>query len=150
MAKVRKKYNPVESARKTNIAILKGFCIAYFANDEKPKQDIILCDLKGNVKSVTKTMSDAITLFKYKWSVMLVVFCIEKGQKTAKMKLCKFSHPYIQSDLVDYLNKAHQDFIQDMKDKSVNMTGAGWLASAVGRDFNEEETGYIFEKLGAF
>ena len=36
------------------------------------------------------------------------------------------------------------------KELNVNVSGVGWLASPVGRDFDEEEVGRIFEKLGAF
>jgi len=32
----------------------------------------------------------------------------------------------------------------------VDITGAGWLASPVGRDFTTEEAGEIFRKLGAW
>ena len=93
---------------------------------------------------VTKTMSDAITLFRYKWSVILAVFCIEKNQDTCKLEIVEFKHPYIQSELVEYLNERHQAFIEKQKKMNVNMVGAGWIASPVGRDFTSDEAGDIF------
>lgn len=149
MKKRNKKYNRVEAVRRNNERILKGFAVAYFANDETPKQDIILTNIKGDVMPVNKTMAEAISEFPYKWSIMLGVFCVEKGLKTCKMELVKFTERYYQSDLVAYLNDRHQAFIQKQKDKNVNMSGAGWIASPVGRDFSEDEAGNIFSKLGA-
>ncbi len=150
MKKRNKKYNRVEAVRKSNERILKGFCVCYFANDNTPKQDIILANLKGDKMPVTQTMADAITHHRYKWSVMLGVFCIEKGNATCKFELAEFDGYYLQSELVGYLNDRHQAFIAKQKSKNVNMTGAGWIASPVARDFTEDEAGAIFEKIGAF
>lgn len=150
MKKRSKKYNRVEAVRKNNERILKNTAVVYFANDETPKQDIILCNLKGKQLKVTETIADGIQKFPYKWSVMLAVFCIEKGLKTCKFELVQFTERYYQHSLVEYLNKKHQAFINKHKEKNVNMTGAGWLASPVCRDFSEDEAGLIFEELSAF
>tara|TARA_R110000822_G_scaffold254332_3_gene380632 strand:+ start:2627 stop:3085 length:459 start_codon:yes stop_codon:yes gene_type:complete len=145
-----KKHNPVEAARKNNIRVLKGFAIAFIANDKSSKEPIKLINLKGDERPVTKTMSDAITVFRYKWSVMLAIFCIEKGNETCKFEIIEFKQPYLQSELVVYLNERHQAFIVKQKKMNVRMVGAGWLASPVGRDFTSEEAGDIFKKLGAW
>lgn len=150
MKKRNKKHNPVEAARKNNLRILKGFAVAFIANDKSSKEPIKLINLKGDERPVTKTMSDAITVFRYKWSVMLAIFCIEKGKETCKFEIVEFKQPYLQSELVGYLNERHQAFIVKQKKMNVRMVGAGWLASPVGRDFTSEEAGDIFKKLGAW
>ncbi len=66
-----KKYNRVEAARRNNERILKGLAVCYFVNDNTPKQDIILTNLKGERAHITKTMSDAITCHRYKWQIYL-------------------------------------------------------------------------------
>lgn len=145
-----KKYNPLKYVQSNNERILKGFAVCFFVNDETPNQSIILTNLKGDEKPVTKTMAVALEKFPYVWSIMLCAFCIEKNEPTCKMKLVKCNSRYYQKDLVDYLNGEHQAFFKSLRDKNVNLTGGGWCASAVGRDFSEEEVGNIFEKLGAF
>ncbi len=150
MKKRNKSYNPLKFVQYNNERILKGFAVAYFVNDEVPSQDIMLTDLKGNKKPVTRTLAESIQNFPYKWSVMLCAFCIEKGKPSCKMKLVRCNSRYYQKDLVNYLNGEHQAFFKSLRDKSVNLTGGGWVASAVGRDFSEDEAGNIFEQLGAF
>ena len=150
MKKRNKNYNPLKNVQLNNERILKGFAVCFFVNDDIENQPIILTNLKGEERPVTKTMADALQKFPYEWSVMLSVFCIEKNEPTCKMKLVKCKSRYYQADLVDYLNGEHQAFIKSLKDKNVKLTGGGWIASAVGRDFSEEEVGVIFSKLGAF
>ena len=150
MAKRDKKYNPLKFVQTNNERLLRNFAICYFVNDATPKQNIILTNFKGERFPVTKTMAQAIQHFPYEWSVMLCAFCIEKGSPSCKMKLVKFNTRYYQKDLVSYLNDEHQAFFKSLRDKNVTLTGGGWTASAVGRDFTEEEVGNIFDNLKAF
>ena len=150
MKKRNKSYNPLKFVQTNNERLLRNFAVCYFVNDETPKQDIILTNLNGDRMPVTKTVAQAIQYFPYQWSVMLCAFCIEKGEPSCKMKLVTFNTRYYQKDLVEFLNDEHQAFFKSLRDKNVNLRGGGWCASAVGRDFDEEEVGNIFDKLGAF
>ena len=150
MSKRNKKYNPIKSALINNEHILKAFAIAFVANDNSSKDPIKLINLKGEEFRVTATMADAITKFRYKWSIMLAVLCIEKGVKTCKLEIVSCKERYLQSDLPDFLNAAHQNFIDKHKAKNVNIIGAGWIASPTGRDFSEDEAGSIFTKIKAW
>ena len=92
-------------------------------------------------------------MYPYKWSVMLCCFCIEKGLATIKMELAEIKQKNkreYQRNIVADLNVKHQAFMSRQKALNVNVTGVGWLASPVGRDFDEDEVGMIFDKLGAF
>ena len=149
MAKKRKSYNPLKFVRQNNERLLRNLAVAFFATDDSKGRDIDLVTIKGEKVNVTQTMADAIEKHPYMWSLMLGVFCVEKGVNTVKFELVKFTSAYYQRDLVHYLNERHQAFIDKQKAKSVKMTGAGWIASPVGRDFSEDEAGVIFEKLGA-
>lgn len=151
MKKRNKKHNRVEAARKNNMRVLKGFAIAFVANDKSSKQPIKLINLKGEERPITKTMSDAITVFRYKWSIYLVVGCFNsKGEQELKIDYAVMTEPYLQSELVGYLNERHQNFIGDLKSKNVNMAFAGWIAKPSGRELEPEELYYIFNKLGAW
>lgn len=150
MKRRNKKYNRVEAVRKNNLRFLKNYALTFFAADNKPEQDVTMTTLDGAKATVTPVIADAITRFPYQWSIMISVFCIEKGVNTCKMELVKFTERYYQKDLIEYLNAKHQAFIKKQRDMNVNITGAGWIASPNGRDISEDEAGNIFVKLGAF
>ena len=152
MAKPRnKKHNLVEAVRKNNIRVLKGFAVAFVANDKSSNQPIKLINMKGDELPVTKTMSDAITVFPYKWFMYLVVGCFNsKGEKELKIDSAPMKEPYFQSELVEYLNKRHQKFIAGLKSKNVTMVFAGWVAKPSGREFSVEELYTIFNKFEAW
>tara|TARA_R110000737_G_C14512145_1_gene473842 strand:- start:315 stop:773 length:459 start_codon:yes stop_codon:yes gene_type:complete len=151
MKKRNKKHNPVEAARKNNIRVLKGFAIAFIANDKSSKEPIKLINLKGDERPVTKTMSDAITVFRYKWTIYLVVGCFNsKGEQELKIDYAVMKQPYLQSELVGYLNERHQNFIGELKAKNVKMNFAGWIAKPSGRELEPEELYTIFDKLEAW
>jgi hypothetical protein len=146
-----KKYNPLEVARKNNIRILRGFAIAFVANDSSSNQPIKLVNLKGEERPVTKTMEQAITRFRYQWAIYLVVGCHNsKGEKELKIDYALMTEPYLQGDLVEYLNERHQSFIKDLKSKNVVMNFAGWIARPSGRELEPEELYTIFDKLEAW
>jgi len=147
-SKRNKKYNRIEAQRLNNLYALKGCAVAFIASDKSSSSPIKLVDLKGNNMRITRLIADAISNYRYKWSIMIAVFCIEKDEPTCKFEIVDFKQPYFQNELVDYLNEQHKSFIQKQKDKNVQVTGAGWLASPTSRDFSTQEAGRIFDKLG--
>lgn len=148
MKKRKKKFNPVKHAQRVNEAILSKMAVCYIADGTD--QPINLIDLKGKKLKVTKTMANAIEKFRYKWSIMLSVFGYEKnGKRRMTFDLVTVDMPVFQSDLVDFLNETHKSIIEEFK-KNNEAIGACWLASATGRDFSEEETAAIFDKLGVW
>ena len=132
---------------------LKNVAVSFFVNDNDDSQQPEPIDLQGNHLPVTAKLANALQLYPYKWSVMLCVFCIEKGLSTIKMELAvntDLNRRDYQRNIVVKLNDLHHAFVAKQKALNVNVTGVGWLASPVCRDFDEDEVGYIFEQLGAF
>ena len=151
MSKRNKKYNPIKAVQLNNERVLKGFAVAFFASDSVPKQPIKLVNLDGDERPVTKTMSEALSLFRYKWFIYLVVGCHNsKGDRELKIDYVPCKEPYLQSELVGYLNKRHQAFINTLKDQNVRMDFAGWVAKPCGRELDPDELYNIFRKVGAF
>jgi hypothetical protein len=151
MKKRNKKFNAVEAVRMNNIRVLKSIAIAFVAGDNSEKEPIKLINLKGDEMRITQTMSDAITHFRYKWSIYLVVGCFNsKGEEELKIDYAVMTEPYLQSELVGYLNDRHQTFIGDLKSKNVRMSWAGWIARPSGRELEPEELYKMFNKLEAW
>jgi hypothetical protein len=149
MKKRNKKYNKNESDRRKNAQSLINRVLTFYAVDGKEKQRVNMTDHKGEKIEIEIKHADAITKFRYKWSVMIAVFCIEKGLKTCKLEFHYWNVFKFQNELIEHLNDAHQDFIARQKQKNVNVIGAGWIASPSGRDITEDQAGKIFESIGA-
>ena len=146
-----KKYNRVEAARRNNERILKGLAVCYFVNDNTPKQDIILTNLKGERAHITKTTSDAITCHRYKWQIYLCAGTTNtKGEKELKVEPVMCKQPYLQSQLVGFLNEQHSAFFADLKSKNVRIEFGGWIARASGRELELIEMFNMFDKLEAW
>jgi len=153
MNKRNKKHNPLRMLTLENEKSLKNVAVSYFVNDNDIKQQPEPINLQGELLKVTKKLADSLQLYPYKWSVMLCVFCVEKGLSTIKMEIAELEQKNrreYQRNIVADLNVKHQAFVAKLKALNVNVSGVGWIASPVGRDFDEEEVGRIFEKLSAF
>lgn len=153
MSKRNKKYNPLRMATVENEKHLKNVAVSYFVNDNDHDQQPEPINLQGELLKVTPKLADSLQMYPYKWSVMLCIFCIEKGNATIKMELAELEQKNkreYQRNIVADLNAKHQAFVAKQKALNVNVTGVGWVASPVNRDFSENEVGNIFEVLGAF
>ncbi len=153
MSRRNKKYNPLRVVTLENEKRLKNVAVSFFVNDDDQTQEPNPIDLQGNILDVTPKLANALQMYPYKWSVMLCIFCIEKGLSTIKMEIAENTHANrrdYQRNIVGKLNELHQEFMSRQKKLNVNVTGVGWVASPVNRDFDEDEVGRIFEKLGAF
>lgn len=153
MSKRNKKYNPLRAVVLENEKRLKNVCVSFFVNDNDSNQEPELIDMDGNVLERTPKLANAVQMFPYHWTVMLCIFCIEKGQSTIKMELAEspnLKRRDYQRNIVVALNELHQAFMKKQKALNVNVSGVGWVASPTGRDFDENEVGHIFERLNAF
>lgn len=129
-----------------NRAMLKDKFVFYMKNSHE-KRDIILIDKRGNRLDVSLRVAQAIQEFMHKWSVVTAVFGYEKN---GKQRMVKEQHridtPLFQSDIVGYLNDAHQSLINDFKQHN-EAVGAGWIASPFGVDFDDDFIDMIFNKF---
>ena len=147
--KRNKRYNPEARQRQVIAASLKQYLVTYFVNTKQAANDIGLVNFEGTSIPVTPKLAHVIETHKHKWSIMLGVFYMEKGAANCSMRLVDVNQHCKQSELVTTLNKEHQDFIKSKQDINVDVLGAGWIASPVGVDLEEDLCGNIFDKLGA-
>ena len=149
--KRNKKFNAVESARITNMAKLKNVAVAFVTNDMRLEEPVKLVKINGDELPVTNATYKALTDFRYKWSIYLIVGCFNsKGDDEIKIDYAFMTELYFQSELVHYLNERHQIFINDLRSKNVNISFAGWVARPTGREINPEELYEIFRKQKAW
>lgn len=149
--KRNKKYNHLAKVTKGNERILKNFAVM-FSTSEKlaPSADgnkIKLINMQGDLMPVSQTMAAAIANFRYKWFIYLVVGCYNtKGEKELKIDPVPCTEPYLQSELVGYLNDRHDAMIDKLKAQNVNIAFYGWVAKASGDEFTDEALFNIFDK----
>lgn len=152
--KRNKKHNKVEAIRRNNSRILKGFAVAFTTGvgaTPSPEHPIKLINLNGELMQITQTMAHAIADFKYKWFVYLVVGCYNsKGNRELKIDRVPCTEPYLQSELVEYLNTRHSSMITDLTSKNVRIEFVGWIAKPSGAEFTDEKLYDIFEGFGSW
>jgi hypothetical protein len=150
MKKRNKKFNHVKAATIVAQQALKNLAVAKVVNDSND-QPIALINMKGDKLGITHGIASAISDFRFKWSIYLVIGTTSRrNNKELKIDHVPCAEPYLQSELVGYLNKRHQDFIADLVSKNVRMDFAGWIAKPSGREIEPEELFDIFYNLGAW
>lgn len=150
MKRRNKKFNRVKAATIVAQQALKNLAVAKVVNDSFDKP-ITLIDMQGNELSITRGIADAITDYRFKWSIYLVVGCVSRrGNKELKIDHVPCAEPYLQSELVGFLNERHSNFVRDFERKGVKMNFAGWVAKPSGREIDPEGLYNIFDKLGGW
>jgi len=145
-----KSYNPRKHFDSYIRTILSKSLIVYFVNENHPDTLVELISMTGDRITVTSSLAKVLESHKHQWSVMLGIFYIEKGRRNCSFLIAEADKPRMQSEMVHDLNTEHQEFIESKKKQGVEVLGAGWIASPVGLDLDEELCGKIFDKLGAF
>ena len=105
-----------------NEKLLSDVYVSYFANGDYPRHIARPINSNGKLIGADLKLKSMLENFPYNWSVIMCVFTIENGKPS----------------------------IRKIETLNVEVTGIGWLSSPVGRDFDEDEVGRIFEKLSAF
>lgn len=104
---------------------------------------------KGIETKPTLEMANIIADLRFKWDIVLAVFMREKNGKL-KTALKPSPAPYAchQYQLVDSLNQAHMDFVNEY-DRDL-ICGAGWIASPYKLELTDQQIDEILTKFGAY
>lgn len=149
MKKRNKKYNRVEAQRRNNESALKDFMVMYFTGGAP--REIDLLSPQGEKITPSLRVADAIQNYRYKWNIHLCVGCYNsKNEKELKSELIIPSSYYLQSEMVDFLNKEHQEMIGELKSKNVKVAWAGWVAKAYGSDIEPQRLHELFDQQEAW
>lgn len=146
--KRKKKSNIHLRHRRIAEASFNKYVIAYATNQGMKETSLI--KMPG-AKIVKPTLFEAQTLTenRFHWTMHLAGFGRkENGLEYMEYEVIKTSAPYLQRDLVHYLNDRHQEFLRQMNDS--RRVGAGWVATMSGREMTEYELKEIFNRLNAW
>jgi hypothetical protein len=148
MKKRNKKYsnNKLLRAIRTAESILKHFCIINVNNQDG------LCRLlklhNGEEVAVTQDVYNSLTYTRFNWSIYIAGFGFKGSENYTKSKIVISDKPYLQSELIEFLNAEHKKLLQSFNPSQ--LCGFGWLASPTCHDFTEEQAFKLFEQHGAF
>jgi hypothetical protein len=148
MSKIKKrtrKHNPLRVDILRLERALKNFCIININNNNG------ICKLikfSGEEVPVTQGIHQALTLTRFNWSIYMAGFGINGSENYTKSSIAISPHPYLQSELIEFLNDEHQKLLRGFNPE--HLCGFGWLASPTGHDFTEKEAYRIFDMHGAF
>lgn len=79
-------------------------------------------------EDVGRSMVFAITKVRHKWQILLLAIGEDdNGKKYFKVDPVQIKHEMFQSDLAEYLDKRHKDFIAKSFNKN-HLTNVAWLA----------------------
>ena len=135
-----------------NKQALANTCICFMTGcDDNTSVPIKLTTTKGKEIAVTPEIHNAVTRYRYKWFIYMIVGCYNsKGEKELKIDYAPMKDEYYQKDLVSYLNNRHGEFVRDLKSKNVNIQFVGWVAKISGKELTPEELFNLFENLGGW
>ncbi|QAY18011.1 hypothetical protein [Pseudoalteromonas phage C7] len=128
MSRKGKKYNPVEAAKRAARVGLKNLAVWHSHNTESDYTAELV-----NVKSyktipVGESTVFAITKIKHKWQVLLLAIGEDgSGKKYFKVDPVQIINEMYQSDLAEYLDARHKDFVAKSFNKN-HLTNVAWLA----------------------
>jgi hypothetical protein len=140
-----KKYNPLRVAILKAERVLSGYCIINVNNQGGVCR---LLKLNGDEVMVTQAIHHTLTLTKFNWSIYMAAFGINGTENYTKSKIAISDKPYLQSELIEFLNYEHQKILKGFNPSQ--LCGFGWIASPTGHDFTEEHAYQLFERYGAF
>lgn len=85
-------------------------------------------------EDIGRSMAFAITNVRHKWQILLLAIGEDdNGKKYFKVDPVQVKHEMYQSDLSEYLDKRHKDFISKSFNKN-HLTNVAWVAIPNGQE----------------
>lgn len=146
MKKRNKKHNPLLHAIRRTESILKHYCVINVNNRGGLCKLLKLHD--GEEVSITENVFNSLSYTRFTWSIYIAGFGFDGSKYYTKSKIVISDKPYLQADLITFLNDEHRKLLESFNPSQ--LCGFGWLASPTCHDFSEEQAFKLFEKYGAF
>lgn len=127
-AKRNKKYNPMKGALSSARIGLKNLAVWHSHNTESEYTAELINVKSYNTIPVGESTVFAITKIKHKWQVLLLAIGEDdSGKKYFKVDPVQIINEMYQSDLAEYLDQRHKDFVAKSFNKN-HLTNVAWIA----------------------
>ena len=127
-AKRTKKYNPMKGALASARVGLKNLAVWHSQKTESDYTAELVNVKTYRTIPVGESTVFAITKIRHKWQVLLLAISIDNdGRKYFKVDPVQVVNEMYQSDLAEYLDKRHKDFVSKSFNKN-HLTNVAWVA----------------------
>ena len=126
--KRNKKYNPMEYAKKSAKVGVRNLAVWHSQRTESEYTAEVVNYKTLKSEGVGPSLATAITKMRHKWQILLLAIGEDdSGRKYFKVDPVQVKHEMFQSDLAEYLDQRHKDFIAKSFNKN-HLTNVAWLA----------------------
>lgn len=132
--KRNKKYNSMKGALKSAKVGLKNLGVWHSQRTESEYTAEVINYLHLKKEDIGQSMAFAITKVRHKWQILLLAIGEDdQGKKYFKVDPVQLKHEMYQSDLAEYLDARHKEFIAKSFNKN-HLTNVAWLAVPTGSE----------------
>ena len=126
------KYNPIKGAVKSAKVGLKNLGVWHSERTESEYTAEVVNYKRVKDEHLGQSLAYAIMNIRHKWQILLLAIGEDdNGKKYFKVDTVQIKHEMYQSDLAEYLNQRHKDFIAKSFNKN-HLTNIAWLAVMIG------------------
>lgn len=144
-----KKYNAMEKAKASARVGLKNLGVWHSEKTESEYTAEIVNYKHLKNEPIGESMAFAVINIRHKWQVLLLAIGEDdSGRKYFKVDPVQLKHEMYQSDLAEYLNQRHKDFINKQFNKN-HLANVAWLAVPTGHEA-DNITDEMLDKLITF
>ena len=123
-----KRYNPMKGALASARVGLRHLAVWHNHNTESEYTAEIVNVNSFKSLDIGKSMAFAVTQVRHKWQILLLAIGEDdNGKKYFKVDPVQVINEMYQSDLAEYLDQRHKDFVAKSFNKS-HLTNVAWLA----------------------
>lgn len=136
----KKKYNKMKGALACARAGLKNLAVFHSQIDENEKYTAHMLNFKtGRCIDVGYSMAQAVSKIRHLWNIHLIAVGVESnGKSRFEVEEVKLTESLLQSQLVDYLNEAHEALAESFRERNT-LTNLCWLAVPNGDSISNEQ-----------
>jgi len=145
---IRKRYNPHKVNKRIADVALTDLCVVW-CNGNK---DVVAFNYKTTKEIlIGESTVMAMDRVRFNWLTYCAVFFREKNGKE-KIKIAEVPAPYecFHHQLLDSLNEAHLNFVNEFDSIRDLICGVGWVAIPKDEFLSEETLDQLFRARGAF
>ena len=146
---VRKKHNPLKRYQVQAEAAVSGLCFGIKPDADRKEVVAYRIDT-GKIQRVGPTVAKALSDCRFKFAILLTVESVEgNGKERTVTHYERLAAAYRHDQLIDHLNDAHNELLDEEKRRGNEVVGAGWMTCPVPKLPDDEIERLMLEILQA-